>query len=104
MKPVLELSKLPDRSFCYSIRAPRAGGVIPPASYAEGGMTSLAACLQDAAHALGSNFSRVYVRYQGVCVGELDLPDVRRQPGQVAEKLLGEYRRRHAPVKAAEAA
>ena len=104
MKPVLELSKLKDRSFSYSIRAPRAGGVIPRPSYEEGGMTTLAACLHDAAHALGSNFSRCYVRYQGLCVGELDLPEVRRHPVRVAEELVAEYQRRGTPVTSVEAA
>ena len=104
MKPVLELSKLKDRSFSYSIRAPRAGGVVPPPSYVQGGLGSLAACMLDAANALGANFSSVYVRYQGVCVGDLDLPAVRQAPAGAAEDLLAEYGRRYAGLKASEPA
>ncbi len=104
MQPVLELTKLQDRSFTYSIRAPRAGGVVPPPSYVDGGMTSLSACLQDAAKALAPNFSRIYVRYQGLCVGELDVPDILAKPATVAETVVFEYLRRGVPLPAMESA
>ena len=104
MQPVLELTKLQDLSFTYSIRAPRAGGVVPPPSYVDGGMTSLSACLKDAAQALAPNFARVYVRYQGLCVGELDVRDVLLQPLRAAETVVFEYLRRGVPLPATEPA
>lgn len=104
MQPVLELTKLQDRSFTYSIRAPRSGGVVPPPSYVDGGLTSLSACLHDAAQALGPNFSRIWVRYQGLCVGELDVRDMQRHPVPLAEQLVSEYLRRGVPLPSTEAA
>ncbi|RZI77940.1 MAG: hypothetical protein EOP80_03010 [Variovorax sp.] len=94
MQPVLELTKLKNLSFTYSVRAPRAGGVIPPPSYVNGGMASLAACLHDAAQALSPNFSRIYVRYQGICVGELDVSTMLAHPMKTADALVVEYLQR----------
>ena len=104
LQPVLELTELQDRSFTYSVRAPRAGGVVPPPSYVNGGMASLSACLHDAAQALSPNFSRIYVRYQGLCVGELDVPAMLAHPMKMAEAVVFEYLRRGVPLPADEPA
>ncbi len=68
MQPVLEIRKLDERSYTYTVRATRARGEAPPeACYVDLGLTSFADCLRDAAEAL-TYFSRVYIRYEGLCV------------------------------------
>lgn len=104
MQPVLELRKLQDRSYTYSIRAPRSGGVVPAPSYVDRGLTSLPACLEDAAQALSINFPRVYVRYQGMCVGEQDVSQLRLHPMRVAGELVQTYLRQCVPLPVKEAA
>jgi hypothetical protein len=89
MKPVVELRKRGD-SYTYGVRAPRAGGVVPPVSYRDGGFPTLAACLLDVARGLGLNFPRVYVRLEGTCVGERDIVELRRLPEKVARELEAE--------------
>lgn len=77
-------------SYAYSVRAPRSRGVIPPSSYRNGGFATLADCLGDVARALGGNFSRIYVRLDGLCVGERDLVELRLEPQKVASELKAE--------------
>lgn len=84
LQPVVELRELRDHSWAYGVRAPRAHGVIPPISHREDGFASLTDCLADVARGLGSNFARVYVRLNSVCVGERDLPELRAAPAAVA--------------------
>ena len=74
-------------SYAYSVRAPRSRGVIPPSSYRNGGFATLADCLGDVARALGGDFSRIYVRLDGLCVGERDIVELRREPQRVAVEL-----------------
>lgn len=94
MQPVLELVKRQTTSYTYSVRAPRSGGVLPASCYVDGGFGSLAACLSDAAEAFSPYFTRVYVRYQGLCVGEHMVMRLRAQPEALAEHLVQEYHRR----------
>ena len=89
LQPVVELRK-DASSYAYSVRAPRSKGVIPPSSYRNGGFATLADCLGDVARALGGNFSRIYVRLDGLCVGERDLVELRLEPQKVAVELKGE--------------
>ena len=93
MQPVLEFSKLHDRSYNYSIRATRMTGVIPLACYVDRGHTSLAACVFDAAQALSVNFPRVYIRYEGACVGEADVRQLSACSEFMALKMVQEYER-----------
>lgn len=94
MQPVLELVKRHATSYTYSVRAPRSGGVLPLSCYVDGGFGSLAACLSDAAEAFSPYFARVYVRYQGLCVGEHMVMRLRAQPDTLADHLVDEYRRK----------
>lgn len=94
MQPVLEIVKRHARSFTYSVRGPRAGGALPKSCYVDGGFCSLAECLSDAAEAFSPYFARVYVRYQGLCVGEHMVMQLRVQPEALAEHLVREYDRR----------
>ncbi|MBB3641503.1 hypothetical protein [Variovorax atrisoli] len=89
LQPVVELRK-DASSYAYSVRAPRSRGVIPPSSYRNGGFATLADCLGDVARALGGNFSRIYVRLDGLCVGERDLVELRLEPQKVASELKAE--------------
>lgn len=91
MQPVLEIYKLGERSYTYTVRAPRLPGEAPPeACYVDLGLTSFADCLRDAAEAL-TYFARVYMRYQGLCVGEQMVQRLERQPDAVASELLEAY-------------
>ncbi|MGJ7501534.1 hypothetical protein ACSFBF_14310 [Variovorax sp. ZT5P49] len=86
LQPVVELRK-EAASYAYSVRAPRSKGVIPPSSYRDGGFATLADCLSDVARALGGDFSRIYVRLDGLCVGERDIAELRQEPEKVAAAL-----------------
>lgn len=78
-------------TYTYGVRAPRAGGVVPPVSYNEVGFTTLPACLVHMARGLGDNFPRVYVRLEGHCVGERDTSAVLCEPEVVAAELEAAY-------------
>jgi hypothetical protein len=86
LQPVVELRE-EGASYAYSVRAPRSKGVIPPSSYQDCGFASLADCLRDVAKALGGDFTRIYVRLDGHCVGERDIAELRQQPEAVAAAL-----------------
>ena len=91
MQPVLEIRKLGERSYTYTVRAPRSAGEPPPrACYVDLGLTSFADCLRDAAEAL-TYFSRIYIRYEGLCVGEQMVMRLESQPDMVARDLLANY-------------
>ncbi|MDM0104004.1 hypothetical protein QTH97_03620 [Variovorax sp. J22R24] len=91
MQPVLEIRKLGERSYTYTVRAPRSAGEAPPkACYVDLGLTSFADCLRDAAEAL-TYFSRVYIRYEGLCVGVQTVVRLENQPDTVAGELLADY-------------
>ncbi len=91
MQPVVELRKVAS-SYTYGVRAPRAGGVVPPVSFNEVGFATLADCLLHVARGLGGNFPRIYVRLEGLCVGERDISALRREPARVAAELEADYR------------
>lgn len=91
MQPVLEIRKLHKHSYAYSVRAPKSAGVLPAACYVDGDQTSFAACLFDASQALHAYFPRVYIRYQGLCVGEHFLQRLHTQPQSLARELLADY-------------
>ncbi|WP_257884894.1 hypothetical protein [Variovorax sp. RO1] len=86
LQPVVEL-RSEGASYLYSVRAPRSKGVIPPSSYSHTGFASVADCLRDIARALGGNFTRIYVRLEGHCVGERDIAELRKAPDAVAAEL-----------------
>jgi hypothetical protein len=89
LQPVVEL-RGEGASFAYSVRAPRSKGVIPPSSYQDRGFATLPDCLRDVAKALGGDFTRVYVRLDGYCVGERDIAELREAPEAVAVALKSE--------------
>ena len=91
MQPVLEIRKLGERSYTYTVRATRIHGEPPPeACYVDLGLTSFADCLRDAAEAL-TYFPRVYIRYEGLCVGEQMVMRLESQPDAVVRELLAKY-------------
>lgn len=91
MQPVLEIRKIGERSYTYTVRATRpAGAPLPEACYVDRGLTSFADCLHDAAEAL-TYFPRVYIRYEGRCVGEQTVLRLESQPDVVARELLARY-------------
>ncbi len=91
MQPVLEIRKLGERSYTYTVRATRIHGEPPPeACYVDLGLTSFADCLRDAAEAL-TYFPRVYIRYEGLCVGEQMVMRLASQPDAVVRELLAIY-------------
>lgn len=94
MQPVLEIVKRHAHSYTYSVRGPRSGGVLPASCYVDGGFPTLAQCLSDAAEAFSPYFPRVYVRYQGLCVGEHMVMRLRAQPAALAEHLVQEHERK----------
>lgn len=100
MQPVLEFVQRHERSYTYSIRAPRKSGPLPVACYVDRGLTSLSACVLDAAEALSVNFPVVYVRYQGLCMGEMEVRRLATCADFVAAELMAEYERRHVPESA----
>ena len=92
MQPVLEIRKVHEHSYAYSVRGPKSSaGALPPACYVDGDQTSFAACLYDASQALKVYFPRVYIRYQGVCVGEHFLQRLQTQSPGLARELLATY-------------
>jgi len=93
MQPVVELSRTKPSFYAYAIRAPRSNGKVPPHSYCDVGFPSLPECLIDVARGLTPRFQRVYVRYQGLCVGERDLVELRHNAVGVASELVAEYER-----------
>jgi len=86
LQPVVELRE-EAASYAYTVRAPRSKGVIPPSSYRDAGFATLAECLRDVARALGGDFTRIYVRLEGHCVGERDIAQLRLEPEKVAAEL-----------------
>ena len=42
---------------------------------------------RDLARAMGGDFSRIYVRLEGLCVGERDIVELRHDPERVAVEL-----------------
>ena len=70
MQPVLDILKLGEHSYTYTVHATRpTGAPVPEACYVDRGLPSFVECLRDAAEAL-TYFPRVHVRFQGRCVGE----------------------------------
>ena len=98
MQPVLEFIQRHERSYTYSVRAPQKSAVPTEACYVDRGLTSLAACVFDAAQALSHNFPRVYIRYQGQCMGEIEVNRLRACSEFIAQQLKAEYLRRGVPV------
>ncbi|RYF62735.1 MAG: hypothetical protein EOO22_27175 [Comamonadaceae bacterium] len=96
MQPVLEFTQRDARSYTYSIGAPPLNAAPVEACYVDLGLTSLAACVFDAAEALSHNFPRVQIRYQGMCIGEMDVNRLRACSEFVAQQLQAEYARRSA--------
>lgn len=91
MQPVLEIRKLGERSYTYTVRAPRMPGEPPPeACYVDLGLTSFSDCLRDAAGAL-TYFPRVYIRYEGLCVGEQNVLRLGSQADAVVRELMAAY-------------
>jgi len=91
MQPVLEVRKLGARSYTYSVRATRpTGAPLPAPCYEDRGLTSFAECLRDAAEAL-TYFPRVYIRFQGRCVGEQLVSRLESHPEAVVRDLLVRY-------------
>ena len=101
MQPVLEFVRRHERSYTYSIRAPQIGDTIPVACYVDRGLTSLAACVFDAAQALSVNFPTVFVRYQGECMGEMDVRRLALCSESFARAMVNEHARRCAVPSAA---
>ena len=101
MQPVLEIRKVHEFSYAYSVRGPKsAARALPPDCYVDGGQTSFAACLYDASQALKVYFPRVYIRYQGVCVGEHYLQRLQTQSPEIARELLANYLHRQGALTA----
>ncbi|MDM0070410.1 hypothetical protein [Variovorax sp. J31P207] len=95
MQPVVELREdAATHTYAYGVRAPRAGGVVPPVSFNEGGFATLAACLLHVARGLGGNFPCIYVRLEGQCVGERAIAELWCEPERVASELEAAYRAR----------
>lgn len=97
MQPVLEFVRRHERSYTYSIRAPQISDTIPVACYVDRGLTSLAACVFDAAQALSVNFPKVYIRYQGQCMGEMEVKRLALCAESIARELMREHQRRGLP-------
>lgn len=100
MQPVLEFIQRHERSYTYSVRAAQKSTVPMEACYVDRGLTSLAACVFDAAQALSHNFPRVYISYQGLCMGEIEVSRLRACSEFVAQQLKAEYLRRDVPTSA----
>ena len=96
MQPVLEFIQRHERSYTYSVRAPQKSAALREAAYVDRGLTSLAACVFDAAQALSHNFPRAHVRYQGLCMGEIEVSRLRACSEFIAQQLKAEYARRSA--------
>lgn len=94
MQPVLEFVQRGERSYTYSIRAPQKSTTPMNACYEDRGLTSLAACVFDAALALSINFPRVHLRYQGQGMGEIEVSRLRACSEFIAQQLKAEYARR----------
>ncbi len=91
MQPILEIRKLGEHSYTYTVSATRAQDEpLAEACYVDLGLTSFADCLRDAAEAL-TYFPRVHIRYEGLCVGEEMVTRLVRQPDAVARELLAKY-------------
>lgn len=94
MQPVLEFIQRDERSYTYSVRSPHKGAALREACYVDRGLTSLAACVFDAAQALSHNFPRAFVHYQGLCMGEIEVSRLRACSEFIAQQLMAEYARR----------
>ena len=90
MQPVVEFRKTPRGQYEYSVRAPRSKGIVPPPSFKQSGFGTLSDCVVDAGRGLAHSFRRVYVRYQGHCVGEADVAELLKEPARIA----GEFARK----------
>ncbi len=91
MQPVLEIRKLGEHSYTYTVRATGpAGAPEPEACYVDRGLTSFPDCLRDAAEAL-TYFASVDIRYEGLCVGEQAVSRLESQPEAVARELFARY-------------
>jgi len=101
MQPVLEFVQRHERSYTYSIRAPQTSDTIPVACYVDRGLTSLADCVFDAAQALSVNFPTVYIRYQGLCMGQIEVRRLALCAESIARELKVEHQRRSTPQSAA---
>jgi hypothetical protein len=92
MQPILEIRKLGERCYTYTVGAARMSGEpLPEACYADLELPSIADCLRDAADAL-TYFPRVYLLYEGVCIGEQTVSRLESEPDGVACELLATYR------------
>jgi len=93
MQPVLEIRKLDESSYTYTVCAPSSDGAPPShACYIDLGLTSFAACLHDAAQAL-TYFHKVCIHYEGICVGEHAVTRLENQSEAVARELIARYER-----------
>ncbi|SCK51841.1 hypothetical protein VAR608DRAFT_5223 [Variovorax sp. HW608] len=91
MQPVLEILKLGEHSYTYTVHATRpTGAPAAEACYVDRGLPSFVECLRDAAEAL-TYFARVHVRFQGRCVGEQLVSRLESQPEAVVRDLLVRY-------------
>lgn len=97
MQPVLEFIQRHERSYSYSIRATHKSTAPREACYVDRGLTSLAACLFDAAQALSHNFPHVHICYQGLWMGEMEVSRLRACSEFIAQQLKAEYLRRSVP-------
>ncbi|MCU4118686.1 hypothetical protein [Variovorax sp. N23] len=104
MQPVLEFIQRHERSYTYSVRAPHKSTVPREACYVDLGLTSLAACVFDAAQALSPNFPRAHISYQGVWMGEIEVSRLRACSEFIAQQLKAEYARRSVAESAVPAA
>lgn len=104
MQPVVEFIQRHERSYTYSVRAPHKSAVPMDACYVDRGLTSLAACVFDAAQALSHNFPRVHIHYQGLCMGETEVSRLHACSEFIAQQLKAEYQRRNATETASGAA
>ncbi len=82
MQPRVEIRKLSERYFIYSI-ASQSGIEL----YARDGLRSMAECLHDAATALGQDFSKTTISYEGVVLGEYSIPAMEHDTVLVANRL-----------------
>lgn len=82
MKPNVDITKVEDRYFNYSVRF-GAG----QECYARQGLRSIAECLHDAATAVGQAFREVDVSYEGTDLGTYSVPTLEHDTLLLAEVL-----------------
>ncbi|MDM0114743.1 hypothetical protein QTI66_21500 [Variovorax sp. J22R133] len=83
MQPAVEITKRGETSFDAQVGI---GSGAP--HYEREGLPSLAACLRDAAEALGDEFPVVTVVYQRIKVGSFPVAAISHRACEVAEELL----------------